>query len=257
MSLVESTYEFDTVGFTVIRNVLESNFVKNLRERLLAATEAQNESYCGERHQNDQWMVHNLMFADQSFLDLLDNKAMLEMLDYALGDTSLIYAYQSSSMPANGTNYSNRVHVDCPRWIENHNTNVGIIFPLNDFNAQSGGTYFLPGSHKSPLMPSEEYFYAKATQVECKSGDLVFFNARTVHSGGENLTNEPRAAITINCCRSYMRQRFNFAEMGGDQFGEGLNEAQRRLLGYNVRMPKSLGEFYLPEEKRLYKANQG
>ena len=36
-----------------------------------------------------------------------------------------------------------------------------------------------------------------------------------------------------------------------------LNENGRRFIGMNVRMPKSLEEFYLPEDQRLYKPNQG
>ena len=31
----------------------------------------------------------------------------------------------------------------------------------------------------------------------------------------------------------------------------------KRLVGYNVREPSSLEEFYLPEEQRTYKGGQG
>jgi ectoine hydroxylase-related dioxygenase (phytanoyl-CoA dioxygenase family) len=37
----------------------------------------------------------------------------------------------------------------------------------------------------------------------------------------------------------------------------GLDEMQRQLLGFNVRVPASMDEYYLPEAERLYKPNQG
>jgi ectoine hydroxylase-related dioxygenase (phytanoyl-CoA dioxygenase family) len=36
-----------------------------------------------------------------------------------------------------------------------------------------------------------------------------------------------------------------------------LGETGGRFLGFNVRIPTSLDEYYLPPDKRLYKPNQG
>lgn len=89
---------------------------------------------------------------------------------------------------------------------------------------------------------------------------LVFhfdFNARTWHMGGVNQTDRPRHAVTMNVCRSYMRQRFDYPRLVSPEIANQLGEVSRRFLGFNVRMPTSLEEYYLPEESRLYKANQG
>ncbi|MEZ5224997.1 MAG: hypothetical protein R2743_26135 [Ilumatobacteraceae bacterium] len=63
--------------------------------------------------------------------------------------------------------------------------------------------------------------------------------------------------MTINACRSYMRQRFDYPRMIGPEIASSLSPVLRRLLGYDVRVPTSLEEYYLPEDQRLYKANQG
>jgi len=36
-----------------------------------------------------------------------------------------------------------------------------------------------------------------------------------------------------------------------------LGETGRRFLGFDVRVPTSLDEYYLPPDQRLYKSNQG
>ena len=36
-----------------------------------------------------------------------------------------------------------------------------------------------------------------------------------------------------------------------------LGETGRRFLGFNVRVPTTLDEYYLPPDQRLYKPNQG
>ena len=55
-----------------------------------------------------------------------------------------------------------------------------------------------------------------------------------------------------------MRQHFDFANMHSNlKNASELRENARRLLGYNVRMPKSLDEYYVEPENRKYKSNQG
>jgi ectoine hydroxylase-related dioxygenase (phytanoyl-CoA dioxygenase family) len=61
----------------------------------------------------------------------------------------------------------------------------------------------------------------------------------------------------MNFCRSYMRQRFDYPRMTPSRDASNLDAMQLQLLGYNVRVPTSLSEYYLPVDERLYKPNQG
>lgn len=204
----------------------------------------------------DNYMVHNPMIEDPLFFEVLENESLLEAIDQMLGDTGILYAFTTSSMPANGTNYSHRVHVDCPRVIPNYITNLGIIVALDDFTSENGATYFLPNSFEQTEQPSLQDFMALAERVFPKAGDIVVFNARTWHLGGRNETDVDRHALTLNCCRSYMRQRFDYARMC-DNAKISLTPTLRRLMGYQVRMPQSLEEYYVPQDRRLYWPNQG
>ena len=205
----------------------------------------------------DKGMVHNCMARGEQMAHLLDHPRLNAYLDAALSDTCIVYAYQSSTLLPGQGNYGSRLHVDCPRFIPGYMTNLGVIFPLDDFTLDNGATYVLKGSHQVPELPDEAGFLARASRAVCSAGDMILFNGRLVHAAGTNTTDRARHSLTINVCRSYMRQRFDFPRLMPADAINRLGEKGRRLIGMNVRMPTSLDEFYLPAAERLYKPNQG
>lgn len=241
-------------GVTIVPSVLDADLVARLRAELEQAVAEDMLNYSDVF---DKGMVHNCMIRGADMASLLDNPVMNAYLNKAFSDTCIVYAYQSSSLLPSQGNYGSRVHVDCPRFIPDYATNMGIIFPLDDFTEDNGATYYLAGSHNLAELPSEEFFHAHAKRACCKAGDMILFNGRLVHAAGFNSTNRTRHSLTINICRSYMRQRFDFPRLVSQDIIDALGENGRRLLGMNVRMPTSLEEFYLPAEQRLYKPNQG
>jgi ectoine hydroxylase-related dioxygenase (phytanoyl-CoA dioxygenase family) len=243
-------------GFTVVPGVLPPGEVPELRRLLQRCIDEDLEQWRGKPYP-DAWMVHNLMARDLKFARVMEAPLMQAYLAELLGDTCIVYAYTSSSMPPRGTNYSHRIHVDSPRVIPGYITNVGVVLALDDFTPENGATYFLPGSFAREGPPAREEFFAGACRVFPQAGDMVLFNARTHHLGGENLTDRPRHALTLNVCRSFMRQRFDYPRLVPKEIVDQLTEVGRRFLGFSVRMPTSLAEYYLPEDQRLYKANQG
>ncbi len=243
-------------GFAVVPDVLPRAAVPELRALLEQCIQEDLEKWRGKNYP-DAWMVHNPMTRGAPFARILENELMHAYLSELLTETCILYAYTTSSMPPGGANYSRRIHNDCPRLIPGYITNVGVVLPLDDFTAENGATYFLPGSHTRADVPSESEFFAGAERVFPRAGDAVFFNARTFHYGGENKTDRARHALTLNVCRSYMRQRFDYPRLVSAEVVQQLNEVGKRFLGFNVRMPTSLEEYYVPESERLYKAGQG
>ncbi len=245
-------------GFTVVPNVLPVADVPDLRARLETCIEEDRRAWQGKDHP-DSWMVHNPMIRGMPFARVLENEVMHAYLSAVLNDTCILYGYVTSSMPPKGANYSSRIHNDSPRLIPGYPTNIGVILPLDDFTAENGATYFLPGSQtrSDADAPTEDEFFANAVRVYPRAGDAVFFNARTFHFGGKNETERARHALTLNVCRSYMRTRFDYPRMVPKEVVDQLGEVGRRFLGFNVRMPISMAEYYVPESERLYKRGQG
>jgi ectoine hydroxylase-related dioxygenase (phytanoyl-CoA dioxygenase family) len=205
----------------------------------------------------DAGMVHNCFLRGEMMLEHLSSKSLREATDALLCKNAIIYAYQSSSLRPGRGNYGSRIHVDCPRFIPGYRTNLGYVLALTRFTNENGGTWVLPGSHLSERIPNQSEFEQGAIQLTCERGDAIFFDARLVHRAGENYTDQWRHAISINFCRPFMRSRFDFPKMLGESsFVSSLGASARKFLGFDVRMPASLQQFYLPESERLYLPNQ-
>lgn len=251
--------DFEKKGFVIIPNFSEPGILAKLKEELLRATQEEIEEVDAklDSPRFDKGMVHNCFLYGENLLDLLNSRELRACTDLLLCRNAIVYAYQSSSAPPYQTNYGGRMHVDAPRHIPNYTTNIGFILPLDDFTTENGGTEVLEGSHHSSDMPTMEDFEKNKKSVICKAGDAIFFNARLWHRTGLNRTGHWRHALTINFCRPFMRSRFDFPRLVQKKKLEIPEKSEaRRYLGWDVRMPTDLDEFYLPVEQRLYKPNQ-
>lgn len=248
---------FKNEGFVHIENVISLTEVAIYKDALQNAIAAQDEKWDGNDYYIDKGMVHNPMIYDACFVDYLKNDTMQGYLEAALDEHCILYAFTTSSMPPNSTNFSNRIHVDCPRIIGDYLCNVGFLVALNDFTKENGASFYLPKSGQRLDVPTESEFFANAKQPLLKAGDGVMFNARTWHCGGQNTTDAYRHALTINVCRSFMRQRFDYPRMLGVDLLDTLDERTLKFLGYRVRTPVDLAEYYVPPAQRLYYPGQG
>lgn len=254
-SLEEARLSLKNSGYAAIDGFVSVEECRILSELLEGFIEEDFDS--GLKDHRDANMVHNPMFRDSRFYSVLRSSIMTSLLSEVLGHSFILYAFTTSSLPPHGTNWTRRIHVDCPRLIPNYVTNVNVFIPLTDISELNGGIELLPGSHWQSLQPSEGEFLGGRVIPSLKAGSLLIFFSRLWHSGGLNSTTKARHALTLNFCRSYMRQRFDYPRMVPESDIPQLDAMQLQLLGFNVRVPTSLEEYYLPEHKRLYKSNQG
>jgi len=255
--LSQKMAEYSRDGFVLIENVLNSAQVSKMREALATAINNQDETWADNPYYIDKGMVHNPMVHDPVFYEIFENDKINDFIDAALDEHCILYACTSSSMPPGATNYSARIHVDCPRVIPNYTTNIGVLIALDDFTEENGATYFLPRSYERLDPPDEGFFLANAIRQLPKAGSAVLFHARTWHMGGHNKTDKYRHAFTMNMCRSYMRQRFDYPRLLADAPLKTLSERAIKRLGYRVRVPVDLDEYYVSPNKRLYHKGQG
>lgn len=241
----------DRDGYVILPGILSDDFVDRARSELEVAIEKEA-AYHGGRDYPDYGMVLLCALYGGAFLDLFDNEALLEPFESGLGPGCTVYAYTSSSMPPGKTNFSNRIHVDCPRLIPGYMTNMGATILLDDFTEENGATYFLPGSHESAEQPDEDEYMENAERVIAPAGSVFFFNARLWHSGGGNRTDEWRHALTINMCRPYMKQRIDIPRAMEGMDLSGVSDRVLQKLGFKAQVPASYDEYYVPPEQRKY-----
>ncbi len=244
--------EINTQGYSIVRNALSPEFIQKAKKELEIAIEKETEYHKGKNY-SDFGMVLLCSLYDKIFCELFDIPLVSNPFNAVLGDGCIVYAYTSSSMPPEGSNYSKRIHVDSPRIIPNYITNMGATILLDDFTAENGATWFLPNSQNRETPPSEKEFYDNATRLIEKAGTIWFFNARIWHAGGNNLSSKWRHAITINMVRPWMKQRIDIPKaMAGMKLEEISNTAKQKL-GFFTQIPENYDEYYVSFENRKYK----
>ena len=189
------------------------------------------------------------------FNELFTNESFLTPFEAVIGKGCIVYAYTSSSMPPTSTNFSHRIHVDCPRLIPGYVTNMGATVALDDFTEENGATFFLPRSHELLEAPESDYFFKNAQRFVAPAGSVLFFNARQWHSGGANHTDSWRHALTVNMCRPYMKQRLDIPRAMQDAHIETSAIPERALqkLGFHAQVPASYDEYYVAPEMRKFR----
>jgi ectoine hydroxylase-related dioxygenase (phytanoyl-CoA dioxygenase family) len=241
-----------TQGYSILENVLSPDFVVQARSALERAIE-EEAAYHQTKSYSDYGMVLLCSLYDRIFIDLFDNEKLMKPFNSILGDGCIVYAYTSSSLPPNDTNYSRRIHVDSPRVIPGYITNMGATILLDDFTEENGATYFLPNSQMMLDAPDENVFFAQAKRLLAKAGSVWFFNARIWHSGGYNRTKQWRHALTINMVRPWMKQRIDIPRAMSQIDLSGVSEASLQKLGFFAQVPANYDEYYVPFEKRKFR----
>ncbi len=251
-SAVDVAKAFAEEGSCIIEGILDPAFIARAKSELQAAIESEVR-YHKTTTYSDYAMVLLCSLYGGAFIELFENDRLLAPFNTVLGDGCIVYAYTSSSMPPGASNYSRRIHVDCPRRIPGYVTNVGATILLDDFTEQNGATWYLPASHTRPDPPTTEEFERRARRVIAPAGSVWFFNALTWHAGGLNTTSSWRHALTINMCRPWMKQRIDIPRAMGRMDLSGVSEKVLQKLGFRAQAPASYEEYYAPPERRTYR----
>ncbi len=253
----EHAYHIQTRGYNVLPGYLTDEECKVLKGSMVKALEEFKPPGVSERSYLDQYLMHDLINRDINYGRLLEDPRLQQLIAPHLGEHWIMYAATSSSIPPHGKNYASRLHVDCPRFYPGYIFNIGIIWALDDYTPENGALKILPGSQHSDETPDIEFFEKHCIQVFCKAGTALVFNAKIYHRTCDNSTDEWSHSMTLNACRSFMKQRMDWVRFIPNETSSQLSAQARRLIGFDTRLPASLEEFFMPNDQRLYKPNQG
>lgn len=245
-------HQINNQGYSIVKHALPNSFVESAKMELIKAINTEADYHKTTKY-SGYGMVLLCSLYDRIFCNIFDIDLVREPFNVILGEGCIVYAYTSSSMPPNSTNYSSRIHTDCPRIIPGYITNVGATILLDDFTEVNGATYLLPYSQEQLTQPEPEQFYQKSIRLIEKAGSICFFNARLWHSGGNNLTSQWRHALTINMVRPWMKQRIDIPRAMSHMDLSCISDVAKQKLGFYAQVPSNYSEYFVPIENRKFK----
>ena len=253
MKIADFREKIERDGFVKFEEVLSPEQVKSMREESLAALSGDREKKISKG--SHFYLAH---LRGPNLKSLILTPPLQDYIDNLLGNTCIFHSFNGIVLEPSLTGaLQQNIHRDSPRFCRPYLLSAQVLYFLDDFTSQNGATWFLPGSHLKTHKPTKDEFDTNAIQVTGKAGDAVVFDSMVWHSAGENKTLSDRVGLTQVFTRPFMKQQIDLCASYPQHEIDTLSDNQKRLLGYHSRVPKSLDEFLLPEDQRLYRANQG
>lgn len=187
---------------------------------------------------------------------LLDNDIVEYYLNEIFDGPAILNTMGLSEVTDQGV-YTQKIHRDVRTNTGSYPLWLNMLIMLDDSTEENGATWLLEKSQNKSDAPCSEDFFSNAVRAVGKKGDLLVFDCNLWHCAGQNTTRDARRIITPFFSRPFIKQQIDLPRLYGEGFGDTLSDRLKQWMGYNSRVPSSLGEFYQTNENRFYKSNQG
>jgi ectoine hydroxylase-related dioxygenase (phytanoyl-CoA dioxygenase family) len=184
----------------------------------------------------------NIIEWGADFEALVTHPKLLTIARALLGDDTTLGAFSARVLMPGCQ--PGALHIDFPYWAMNLGMPVEpalmmqVIWMMEPFTAENGGTWVAPGSQRWSGRPDVEKFAPHATQATGQAGDAIVSHGLLWHRTARNRSNNPRVAILINYTQLTVRPMTPLG-LFSDEFIEAASPDLRALLSFDY--PAALG----------------
>jgi ectoine hydroxylase-related dioxygenase (phytanoyl-CoA dioxygenase family) len=252
-------------GYCVIQDVLDHAFLKATRTAMYRAQEAIRREVGDERlrRAGEIGVLRLMLKYEPHFLRFLEIPELLAMIDATVSETAIMHLQNGFILPSfEGSAgapkvFQNTYHRDFPRYLNGYMASLNVFFAIDEFRADNGSTWVVPGTHQKAAAPTPEFCEVHAVPATCVAGSMIVFDSTLWHAAGQNVSGQDRLAINHQFTRSFIKQQIDYVRAMDEAQLRALPARSQQLLGYYTRVVTSLDEYYRPESQRLYRKGQG
>ena len=223
MSLEKRLQEIEINGFTIIEDVIPGSNIDSVREQVAsvltdhaAETEAAIAKTRARGHRIGTPGVtafKQVLNQTQIFAEYLADRRILDIAEALFGPFVRISCtdcvanhpgndrgYWHADWPHNQTNAS---HIKAP--YPDTIVHLATIWMLSPFSPETGGTFLVPGSHRTADNPAagamltinQDAPYPTEIQAGGEAGSVLVYDSRLWHAVAPNRSNQPRVALIV------------------------------------------------------------
>jgi ectoine hydroxylase-related dioxygenase (phytanoyl-CoA dioxygenase family) len=235
------------LGYAVIDGGYDSDWLDALAEAYERAHQRSTSEH-GGRGALEAIDEHNTirlpLAYEPIFLELANNRKILEICRQLIPGYVVLNQQNGVINPPHAARYNQAAwHRDLPyqHFVSSRPLAINALFCLDPFTLDNGATKVLPASHRQEALPSDRFIEAEAATVVAPAGSFIVLDCMVYHSGGVNVTAQPRRAVNHVYSIPLLRQQIDLPDALGEQFT--TDKELRRLLGYDVRTPRSVADY--------------
>jgi ectoine hydroxylase-related dioxygenase (phytanoyl-CoA dioxygenase family) len=187
-------------GLAVVPGLLGSDEVAALNERMDAVYAVQCDEVGGERQlaqMNDADNVRCLLAYDDAFLRLAQHPLLIDVAKAVLGDNVVLIMQNGVINRPRRRQYQTNWHRDLnyQHWVSTKPIAMSALVCLEDFDETTGGTVFLPGSHRFDDFPPEALVEECGFAPRAPKGSVFLFDSMVFHRAGVNRSDRVRRGV--------------------------------------------------------------
>lgn len=237
-------------GYSVLENALSPHEVEELNERV-EQVYARQRSEVGEdvlEALKEKDVARCLLSYDDAFVPLAALDAVMPVVRAMLGNYVVLHLQNGIISRPSQEHHQSSWHRDLPYqfYVSSRPLAVNVYYCLCDYSPETGGTVFLPFSHREEQLPSLDYIQAHEVSPIVPAGSAIFFDSMLFHRAGHNTSTIVRRGINHVYTTGILRQQISLPSALDGRYRD--DEFLSMLFGYGNATPGSVKDF---RERRL------
>lgn len=241
--------EVRNIGYTTIASGLNENELKVIRENCLSTSELYKNLYSKYNLSSigEENSFRCPALIDLDFLKIPSNIKLIEIVSRLITGEFFLNQQNLVVNPPKSNSYTQlKFHRDLPyqHYVSTRPLAINALFAVDDFTIQNGGTYVIPGSHKTERFPTDAYLESQQKQISVKAGTFLVLDCMVYHAAAPNLSENPRIGINHVFSTVMFRPQIDWQQAFLDSKVLGW-EKYESLLGLQFSTPKNVESYLL------------
>ena len=222
-------------GAVIVRNLIEDDLVDTVRDELRPELDVQGLKTESNFNGSLTLRIGRVLASAPSAADIVNHDMVVSVANQVL--LPHCAAYQVSSLtaieilPGEGHQALHRDDTIYPIDNAGMELQIGVMWALDDFTEDNGGTRVVPGSNRFLRAWHLPHLDAWETAVMPR-GSALFYMGSTWHGGGANLSDASRMGLINVYSLGWLRQESNQYLNHPPELAAKFSPRLRALLGY-------------------------
>ncbi|GAB5471176.1 MAG: phytanoyl-CoA dioxygenase family protein [Rhodospirillales bacterium] len=222
-------------GAVIVENLVDADTVASVRAELRPELDAKGLRSAGAFNGSLTNRISNVLAVAPSAAAIVDHDMVVAVANEILLPHCANYHVSSLTaieiMPGEGSQALHRDDTPFPFDHAGLEVQIGVMWALDDFTEENGGTRIVPGSHRFLRAWHLPHLQRWEPAIMPK-GSALFYLGSMWHGGGANNSNAPRMGLINVYNLGWLRQEVNQYLYHPPEVAEKFAPRLRALLGY-------------------------
>jgi ectoine hydroxylase-related dioxygenase (phytanoyl-CoA dioxygenase family) len=170
---------------------------------------------------------------DFDFINISQHPVVMSVVKKFLGEWFILNLQNAIINRPNQEHHQSSWHRDLPyqNFVISKPLAINALWAIDEFSAETGGTYLVPFTHKTEVLPSNTYIENNLVVAQAPAGSVIMFDSMLFHRAGYNKSQIIRRAINNLYTVPIIKQQYDFPQ-SLQHMQDSLDAGLQRLLGF-------------------------